>query len=676
MTIRASYGFICPALRITTYAVAIAATAFLPSPVDGGGPILQYYESPYAETTDRIADVFMAGYGALWLPPVGKAEGGQSVGYDVFDRFQLDGTLYGNGDQLQALIKEAHKAGLKVWIDIVLNHNGFKNLATPNFVATGDYPGFVLTLPDDIDGDFHGAFESGRLNGRINNGLVDIAQEKNHSFIRHPVDPHDARNIPGEPAVPENARFYPDTDFSSPASEGNTQGDRHTVSGFNLDNPRAGDPVPENATGLLTRYVKWMVEVVGADGFRLDAVKHVPDWFWRDFYDPAIHGIGPGGSTPYSFGEVIEHHDDDLLRSYVRKDGFGNRDLLDFPLYFDMRDVFSANGFGDMQRLERASVDRIDGNPNDGSIGVTFVQNHDELAPPPTSDNIAYAHILTRTGYPVIYFNALAFGEDRSFPIRGRGDALGGQFGDRITKLVDIHNEYARGHFIKRLADNDVYIYERDQALLVGLNDNRMFDADRPVQTSFPEGTVLAELTGNPRATNPLVVGPGGRATVTIPHNGDERGYAAWGPKAPQGSSTTDPFAVAPVASVIAPEDPSVPNGIRRLTPIERITADTATITLTLHDEDLDDNALIRVDDGSLNVIGTSVLPSGAFAGYQTFTNADPGFAGNGVYSATLDLSQLDEGRHYIQAVVFLRRTPGTPPIFQTFRKVIEIDRA
>jgi hypothetical protein len=303
------------------------------------------------------------------------------------------------------------------------------------------------------------------------------------------------------------------------------------------------------------------------------------------------------------------------------------------------------------------------------------VQNHDELAPPPTSDNIAYAHILTRTGYPIIYFNALGFGEGRNFPIRGRGDALGGQFGDRITSLVDIHNEYARGPFIKRLADNDAYIYERDQVLLIGLNDNRTFDADRPVQTSFPEGTKLAELTGNPRATNPLVVGRGGRATVTIPHNGDERGYAAWGPKAPQGSTTTDPFAIAPVASIISPEDATIPNGVRRLTAIQRITADTVTITLTLKDENLDDNALIRIDNGVQNIIGTPILPSGEFAGFQTFTNADPGFTGSGVYSATLDLSDLEEGRHYVTAIAFLRRTPGMPPVFQTFRTVIAIDR-
>src|SRR5215217_2268562 len=111
--------------------VALAVVVMLPDLARAGGPILQYFESPYAETSDRIADVFMAGYGALWIPPVGKAEGGQSVGYDVFDRFQLDGTFYGNGDELKRLIDEAHRAGLAVWADIVLNHNAFQNLATP-----------------------------------------------------------------------------------------------------------------------------------------------------------------------------------------------------------------------------------------------------------------------------------------------------------------------------------------------------------------------------------------------------------------------------------------------------------------------------------------------------------------------------------------------------------------
>jgi alpha-amylase len=642
----------------------------------GAEVILQYFESRYATMGHRLPDVFMAGYGAVWIPPTNRAEGGQSAGYDVFNRFDTN-PFYGSHEELIALIKECQKANISVYVDIVLNHNGYENLGTPGFVGPGkaDYPGMVVTLPEDIDGDFHGAFEGGELNGRINGGLIDIAQEKNHRFIRHPVNPGDPRNIPNEPVSDANRRFYPDTDPNSPPGLGNTAADRHSPSGFNLNRPEAGDPVEENATAYLVRYCKWMVEVVGADGFRLDAASHIPTFFWNDFYDPGVKGIGRDHTTPFSFGEVTERYNFDLLRSYARKDGLGNRDLLDFRLYYNLREIFSAHGFGDMRLLERASVDAIDGDPNDGSRGVTFVSNHDEFAPRPEKDNIAYAHILTRPGYPIVYFNALEFGTGRSFPARGRGDALGGEFGDTITRLVDIHREYSRGRHLTRLTDGDVYLYERDQALLVGLNDNEAFDADRTIQTSFPGGTRLVELTGNPRATNPLVVRADGTATVTIPKNDGDRGYAMWGPRVPRGSTTTTPLVIGSVASTIPADDATVPAARRRLTPIERITVDSATLVLTLEDENLDDNALVRVDDGSVNVIGTPTFNGGPFKGFQKFTTADPGFTGSGVYSATLDISKLSNGLHYIEVLAFLRRDPGQPPLFESFRKVIEVNR-
>jgi glycosidase len=661
--------------RMLAASVALAAICATCSPVRAD-VILQYFESRHATIAKRLPDVFMAGYRAIWIPPTNRAEGGQSAGYDVFDRFDVS-PFYGSADDLKNLIQECRKANVLTYVDIVLNHNGYKNLATPGFVGPGksDYPGFVVTLPDDIDGDFHGAFESGDLNGRINGGLLDIAQEKNHRFIRHPVDAGDARNIPNEPVLKSNRRFYPDSNPSSPAELGNTGNDRHSPSGFNLDHPEAGDPVVENATAYLVRYCRWMVEVVGADGFRLDAASHVPTFFWNDFFDGGIKGIGRNGSTPFSFGEVTERNNFDLLRSYVRKDGVGNRDLLDFRLYYNMREIFSAHGFADMRLLEGASVDAIDGDANDGSRGVTFVSNHDQFAPPPDKDNVAYAHILTRTGYPIVYFNALEFGTNRDFPTRGRGDALGGKFGETITRLVGIHRAYARGRHLTRLADEDVYLYERDQALIVGLNDNEAFDADRKIQTSFPAGTRLVELTGNARATNPLVINGDGTANVTIPRNNDNHGYAMWGPPAPRGSKTKTPLAISPAASVDPPEDASVAEGIRRLTPIERITADSAMLTLTLEDENRDDNALVRIDHGRVNVIGTPTFGGGEFKGFQKFTTVDPGVTGSAVYSATLDTTKLSNGLHYIEVAAFLKRDPGQPPIFETFRKVIRVDR-
>ena len=161
-----------------------------------------------------------------------------------------------------------------------------------------------------------------------------------------------------------------------------------------------------------------------------------------------------------------------------------------------MRNVLNGTGNGSMRALERASVDIVDGDPNHGSIGVQFVENHDGIGEPPAANNIASAHILTRNGYPIVYFNAREF-TPPNFPREGRGDALGGQFGTIITTLVDIHHSYRRGRHLTRFIDEDVYVYELDRSMIVGLNDNKHFDADRTIQTSFP---VTARIVPAPPA--------------------------------------------------------------------------------------------------------------------------------------------------------------------------------
>src|SRR5947208_993805 len=48
--------------------------------------ILQYFESSYGAIEGRMADIHAAGYGSMYTPPPGRAEGGTSVGYDQYDR--------------------------------------------------------------------------------------------------------------------------------------------------------------------------------------------------------------------------------------------------------------------------------------------------------------------------------------------------------------------------------------------------------------------------------------------------------------------------------------------------------------------------------------------------------------------------------------------------------------
>src|SRR5262249_23485644 len=226
--------------------------------------------------------------------------------------------------------------------DLVWNHDGFSNLGTPGFAAAGGYPGFALTLNpsnnsqgyNDIDGDFHSAFDNSTTGGRLA-GLIDIAQEKNYQFIRSPVALPDPRNLPpgttpafgrlANVADPNNARFYPDQALQPIIVFDPTTGEQNIhIYSFNNANPLAGDAVPENALGYLMRYAQWMVQSVGADGCRIDAEKHMPQWV-MNYLDRAIyresgrHLLDGSQENPFSFGEVFDG-DKGFQQSYIRKD--------------------------------------------------------------------------------------------------------------------------------------------------------------------------------------------------------------------------------------------------------------------------------------------------------------------------------------------------------------------
>ncbi|MEO6436729.1 MAG: hypothetical protein ABIP55_13350, partial [Tepidisphaeraceae bacterium] len=704
----------------------------------------QIFESTHRNVERRAPDIFMAGYGALWTPPPGRADQGNlSVGYDVYDRFDLGSagnyTLYGSEAGLKTTVQELHKIGANVYTDMVWNHNGFSDSAsvdtkgTPStaddvtFIQAGSYPGLSVSLPGDADGDFHGAFETGQFNGRIPGiNLIDIAQEKNHQYIRNPV-PGQANNLPAGTAsaygrianVPTeaNRRFYPDLQGPSTTINGVTY--RHWSS-----DPLAGDPVSENATGYLMRHTRWMVEEIGVDGFRLDATKHFvnpadgnPDWV-LEFYDIATNA---GTKTPnldgsrkrvFGFGEFLDGNIG-LVQQSIKKDANANRDALDFAMHYTLKINLSDNGLNnDWRNIVGTTQDA--GDPpnyyaNDGSQGVSFDASHDEGGA--HLGNVATAYLLMRPGNSVVYFNAEQFGTNRDFPKDGRGDALGGLYGNTTTKLVDIRNTHGRGNYNERWIDKETLVFERQKSAIAGYN-NRL-DAgydERTVNTSFTPGVHLVELTGNAtdviidpnQAVNggdirdTVVVQPNGQITMRIPRNmapgaggaQHNKGYVIYGLQNPKGAA-----AVSNVARTLGPETPTAgSNGTARLTAIDVIqsnsfnfTLNTTAVTLSDGWRDLDadgDNALLRVD-GGLNVNGNGgvdyTAPGSVVYGFEEFvTSKTPGFgspSGNGSYVQTIDATQLSEGYHYLTARAFRRSAePGTP-VFTDFRKVVYIDR-
>jgi alpha-amylase len=734
-------------------APAPATTA--PGVDDSPAPILQWFESSFQTIEQRMADVFMAGYGFVWLPPPYRADQGSgSVGYDVYDRFDLgrpgQPTAYGTEEGLKSLGRMLHRAGLSLHVDFIMNHNGFSNLGTAGFKDAGGYPGFVLTMPGDVDGDFHSAFEGGVEHERLA-GLIDIAHEKNHRFIRNPVEPGNASNLPAGTApafgrlanVPnqQNRRFYPDIGhktmfvFDPMRNEPNI-----AVHSFNLDNPMAGDPTVENATAYLMRSAQWLVQVIGVDGLRVDAAKHVQG-FVLDFLDRAIYRQNPrrllDGSENhvFAYSEVFDANPRILL-PHVKKTinagdpgriG-GNRDTLDFKLYFVLKDNLEQTGVaGAWQRIKDAALDLSDDQLHNGSAGVSFTHNHDVFKPF-ALEHVAQAYTLLMPGNTVVYFNGKEFGDNRDFPKPGRGDALSVGRGSIATRLVAVRNSHGRGNYAERWDGTDgLFAFERGGSMIVLLSNrgDAGFDSRTLTNVGFRPGQVLVELSGNADdpQVNPQrggqrdipqvirVFEEGGVRKVnvrfqrpgTVSTSGQfdfhGRGFLVYGlptPMAAAGLEVTNEAAVLP--GQLDPPN-ARENGVRRQSPVGVIKNDSFEVRLRtvpvrllgsndLRDVEADgDQALLRVDGGrDVNGNGTVDFktPGTTEYGFERFATKSSPLIGNhnvsaprgdGEFRQRIDATRLEEGQHFLTARAYRHRPDGGPAVFSDFKRVIYIDR-
>ena len=709
-------------------------------------PILQYFESTYGTIENRMPDVFAAGYGSLYTPPPGRADSGnQSVGYDQFNRFDLgsagDPTLYGTEDGLKAAVNAAHTAGLSYGIDFVMNHNGYSGTGTAAqnaaFEAAGGYPGFVETLQttdptapgyntlgyNAVDGDYHSAYATGDQDERLA-GLIDIDHTTNWQFIRQPTTAGNPSNIPSagstnNPILASNAQYYTDT---SGAAGAQTLYDPKTGQttvryNFNTTNPMAGTAVTENAMGLLMRNAQWLVQDIGIDMFRLDATKNMEP-FVLNYFDDAVYQasnrtlLDGTKENVFSFGEYYDTNTTNLL-SAVRKDinpntpntVGGDRDTLDFPLFFAMKANLTSNGYNNSwYNVVNASLDTADDGLMNGSVGVKFAASADDTGA--DLSNTSYAYMLMLPGNAIVYDNEQQFGTDRSFPNTGRADALGGAYGNQITNLVNIRDVYAQGNYEQRFLSKESYAFERSKqsiTLLSNRSDN--YVDQESFNTDFAAGTYLVELTGNAKTYGlPQVLQvqnnntSGGYVNVSfLASNGGDHGYLVYGLQAPQGAVTLGGVSqvlkgnATPTLTGTADQQ-AYQNATTLLSDIDvvkgnsfNVTLNTTAVTLPngVRDKNADgDNALLKLD-GGLDVNGNGhvdyTTPNTTSYGFEQFTGTNsPGLystTGNGTYAQTIDTTGLSEGYHYVTVRAFRYRDDGGPAVYQDFKETIYVDR-
>ena len=111
--------------------------------------MLEVFQMSWNDLIQKMPEIAEAGYTSLWLPPPTKGGSVYSVGYDVFDPFDLGdknqrGTLatkYGTKAQLIQMVQMAHRFGIRVYFDNIMNHRGFDVPGYDSNTPTNLYPG-------------------------------------------------------------------------------------------------------------------------------------------------------------------------------------------------------------------------------------------------------------------------------------------------------------------------------------------------------------------------------------------------------------------------------------------------------------------------------------------------------------------------------------------------------
>jgi glycosidase len=434
------------------------------------------------------------GVTALWLTPwydnydrlneIELKEGRPCTGFHGYNpqEFYSVEEHFGTLEKLRELVAAAHRAGIKIIQDEVVNH-------------TGPYHPWVDDPPTPT-----------WFNGTRQNHLANVFQ----TWTLH--DPRPVAVLKKE-----------------------------TMEGWFLDFlPDLNQNDPEVASYLIQNTL-WWIGVTGTDGIRMDTWQYVPNSFWhqwtaalkREFPNFTVVGEVKDGDvahTSYFQGGKLRDGADSGLDS-----------LLDFPLFYPIRQAFGEGK--NLDEVPKAlAKDYLYTNPN---ILVTLLGGHDdgrfmsEQGATIAGLKLANAFVLTTRGVPQLYYgDEIAMtGPDES---TARADFPGGFPGDKlnafsrdgrtrdeedlfdyIRNLTRLHAELEplkRGDLVNLYVSDQQYVYARKSkagAVVIAVN-----NAGTPATIEFdvvPAGLASGDrLSDRLNATKEVQV-ENGKLRVTQP---------------------------------------------------------------------------------------------------------------------------------------------------------------
>ncbi len=385
---------------------------------------------------------------AIWLGPIYKNRpvqgppGDESAGYHGYwiTDFTAVDPHFGTAADMQALVTAVHARGMKLYLDIIVNHTAdvIRYRECPDnqcaYRSLADYP---YTRRGGVDGAPVNAGFAGHGPGAQT--AANFARLTRPDYAYTPYVPAGTEHV----MVPDwlnDPIYYHNRGNSTFEGESSTLGDFSGLDDLMTENPRVLQGFIDIFGGWIDRY--------GIDGFRIDTARHVNPEFWQAFV-PAMRARAAARGIPnfHIFGEVATG-DVASLAEHTRVDKLPA--VLDFGFVGAVNDTLAGDaGTDELARLFAGDA-LYEGGASAALQLPTFVSNHDAgrfamfaQTRLPKADSaeilqrtrLAHAMLLTLRGVPVIYS-----GDEQGFVGRG-GDQAARQ--DMFPSQVASYNEQA-----------------------------------------------------------------------------------------------------------------------------------------------------------------------------------------------------------------------------------------
>lgn len=231
----------------------------------------------WPEVVEKAASLADMGITDVWLPPACKGEsGGYSVGYDIYDLFDLGefdqkgtvATKYGDKAQLQTATRALEAQGIGVILDVVLNHKMGADEKEQVKVNRVNPENREEIEEETIEAE---AWTRFTFPARASQYSAFIWDYTCFSGVDHIENPD------------ENGVFKIVNDYTGEGWNDQVDdelGNFDYLMGANIDFRNHA------VTEELKYWSRWVREQLPATtGFRLDAVKHIPAWFYKEWIE-------------------------------------------------------------------------------------------------------------------------------------------------------------------------------------------------------------------------------------------------------------------------------------------------------------------------------------------------------------------------------------------------------